>query len=172
MALTQGDWTESTVNGLYRATCNVAYTTAETDAYTLKTPDGLDTSRSWSMITAAAATPDAQAVPLDIWVGHDSDFVLSGQGASVVATNGGNYANVTDDCVLAVTTVEHVFLFDPYLAIADVVTVAAIATGYKMKIPVAPYYAFNLDGGSTLAATNSDFTIVQAAKGIQIPINR
>jgi len=172
MALTQGVWTDKTVNGLWRATCNVAYTTGETDAYTLKTPDALDSSRPWALITAAAATPDGSALPLDVWVGHDSDFVLSGQGANVVAVNGGKYAEVSDDVVLAVTTVEHVFLFDPYLAIADVVTVAAIATGYKLKIPVAPYYAFNLNGGSSLAATNSDFTIVQVARGVQVPINR
>lgn len=164
MALTQGAWSEKTVNKMYRATCNVAFTTGETDAYTLKTPDGLDARRPWSLIVAAAATADGQALPLDIWVGHDSDFVLSGQGASVVATNGGMFKQICDDCVLAVTTVEYVFYMEPQLAVADVVTVAAIATGFKINIPVAPYYAFNLDGGSALAATNCDFTIVQAQR--------
>ena len=165
MALTIGAWSDGkTVNGMYMTTCNVAFTTAETDAYTLKTPDGLDTSRKWTLIVAAAATADGAALPMDLWVGHDTDFVLSGQGSSVVATNGGNFKTITDDVVLAVTTVEHVFLMDPDLAVADVVTVAAIATGYKLKIPVAPYYAFNLDGGSSLNATNIDFTIVQASK--------
>ena len=163
MALTQGAWSSKTVNGLYRATCNVAFTTAETDAYTLKTPKGgLDPRKRWSLIVAAAATADGQALPFDLWVGHDEDFVLSGQGGSVVATNGGFYKQLTDDVVLAVTTVEHVFNMEPGLAVADVVTVAAIATGYKINIPVAPYYAFNFNGGSALAATNADFTIVQA----------
>ena len=162
MALTQGAWTEKTVNGMYRATCNVAFTTAESDAYTLKTPDALDPTKPWTLIVAAAATADGAPLPLDIWVGHDSDFALSGNSTAVVATNGGMFKQICDNCVLAVTTVEYVFLMEPQLAVADVVTVAAIATGFKVNIPVAPYYAFNLDGGSTLNATNCDFTIVQA----------
>ncbi len=161
MALTQGAWTKKTVNGFIRMTCNVAFEATETDAYTLKTPTELDPTKSWDLIIAAAVTPDGQALPLDIWVGHDSDFVLSGQGASVVATNGGMYKQLCDDVVLAVTTVEYVFHMEPGLAVADVVTVAAIATGFKANIPIAPYYAFNLDGGSVLIATNMDFTIIQ-----------
>ncbi len=170
MALTQGAWTEKTVNGLYRATCNIVFASVD-DAYTLKTLPGLDPSRSWSLTVAAAATADGSPLPLDIWVGHDNDFALSGDGGSVVATNGGNYGILTDDVVLAVGTVEHIFLMDPDLAVANVVTVAAIATGYKFKVPVAPYYAFNLDGGA-LNSTNCDFTIIQAAANVQLPINR
>lgn len=164
MALTQGAWTAKTVNKLYRATCNVAFTVAETDAYTLKTPAELDPTKPWTLIVAAAATPDAVALPLDIWVGHTNDFVLSGQGANVVATDGGMFKQICDDCVLAVTTVEYVFYMEPQLAVADVVLVSAIASGFKINIPVAPYYAFNLDGGSTLNATNMDFVIVQSQK--------
>ena len=162
MALTQGAWTSKTVNGLWRSTCNVAFTTAENDAYTLKTMDELDPTRPWTLIVAAAATADGATLPFDLWVGHDKDFALSGNDGSVVATNGGNFKVITDDILLAVTTVEHVFLMDPNLPVADVVTLAAIATGYKLRVPVAPYYAFNLDGGGTLNATNCDFTIVQA----------
>jgi len=164
MALTQGAWTAKSVNGLYRATCNVAFTTAESDAYTLKTPAALDPTKPWTLIVAAAATADGVALPLDIWVGHSDDFVLSGDSTAVVAADGGMFKQICDDCVLAVTTVEYVFYMEPQLAVADVVTVAAIASGFKINIPVAPYYAFNLDGGSTLNATNCDFTIVQAQK--------
>ena len=163
MALTIGDWTEKTVNRLYRATCNVAYTAAETDAYTLKTPNGgLNPTKPWTLIVAAAATPDGSALPLDIWVGHDDDFLLSGQGSNVVAVNGGMFKQICDDVVLAVTTVEYVFLMEPQLAVADVVAAASIDSGFKINIPVAPYYAFNLDGGTALNVTNSDFTIIQA----------
>ena len=172
MALTQGAWTEKTVNGLYRTTCNVAFTTAENDAYTLKTPKGLDPSRAWTLIVAASATADGATLPFDLWVGHDDDFLLSGNDGSVVATNGANYAVITDDILLAVGDVEHVFLMDPDLAVANVVTLAAIATGYKMKVPVVPYYAFNLDGGGTLNAQNCDFTIIQATANVQLPISR
>ena len=35
-------------------------------------------------------------------------------------------------------------------------------TGWKIfKIPVAPYYVFNLNGASTLAAVTHTFTIIQ-----------
>lgn len=172
MALTKGDWTQKTVKGTWRATCNVAFTTAENDAYTLKTPAELDPTRPWTLTVAAAATADAEALPMDLWIGHSDLFELSGDGANVTTTDGAMWKQITDDVVLAVTTVEHVFLMDPNQATADVVTVGAIATGYKLKVPVVPYYAINLDAGSTLNATNCDFTISQAAVGSQNSVNR
>ncbi|GJQ44065.1 MAG: hypothetical protein JETCAE03_35630 [Ignavibacteriaceae bacterium] len=162
MALTQSNWTERFVNGVYRATCTVISTTAENDAYTKKTPANLDPTKPWTLFYSAAATPDGQALPLDLWVGYSDSFALSGDGASVVATGtGSNYKQIMDDVVLAVNTISYSWQMDPDLAVADVVTVGAIATGLKIKVPVAPYYAFNLDGGSTLAATTHTFTIVQ-----------
>ena len=162
MALTQSDWSEKFVNGVYTATCTVASTTAENDAYTKKTPSNLDPSKPWTLFYSAAATPDGQALPLDLWIGHDPAFDLSGDGANVVATDtGSNYKQLYDDVVLAVSPIAYGFQFDPLQQVADVVTVAAIATGNKVKIPVAPYYAFNLDGGSTLAATTHTFVITQ-----------
>ena len=169
MALTQSAWTETFVNGLYKATCTVAATTAENDAYTLKTPANLDPNYAWTLFYSASATPDGQALPLDLWVGYVDTFALSGDGANVVATaTGSNYKSIMDDVVLAVTPITYSWQMDPDLAVADVVTVAAIATGLKVKVPVAPYYAFNLDGGSTLAAATHTFTITQKTdkKGI------
>tara|TARA_R100001244_G_C5171601_1_gene131722 strand:+ start:5464 stop:5958 length:495 start_codon:yes stop_codon:yes gene_type:complete len=164
MALTQSAWAApSTVNGLSVSSCTVVSTTAETDAYTLKTPSFLDPKKQWSMSYSASATPDGSALPLDIWFGYNDNFVLSGQGGSVIPTNsnGGKFKEIFNDVVLAVTTLKYVFNFDPDLAVADVVTVAAIATGPKVKIPVAPYYVFNLNGASTLAAVTHTFTIIQ-----------
>jgi len=162
MALTQSAWTEKFVNGVYTAKCTVVSTTAENDAYTKKTPSNLDPSKPWTLFYSAAATPDGQALPLDLWVGYDPAFDLSGDGANVVATGtGSNYKSLYDDVVLAVSPIAYSFAFDPLQQVADVVTVAAIATGNKVKIPVAPYYAFNLDGGSTLAATTHTFVITQ-----------
>jgi hypothetical protein len=86
---------------------------------------------------------------------------LSGDAGTVAAADGSNYKVIYDDVVLAVSPLEYSFAFDPLQQVADVVTVAAIATGNKVKIPVAPYYAFNLDGGSTLAAVTHTFRIVQ-----------
>jgi len=160
--LVSGAWTTSTVNKMFKAECTVTYTTEETDAYTLKTPKQLDGSKPFMLFIASAATPDGQALPFKMWVGFSESFVVSGQGASVVATDGAYWKQLSDDVVLAVTTVKHGFLIDPNLAVADVVTVAAIATGLKVKSPKVPYFAFHLDGGSTLAATNTTFTIIQA----------
>jgi hypothetical protein len=162
MALTQSDWVEEIVNDTYTAVCTVVSTTAENDAYTKKIPAGLDPSKPWTMFYVAAATPDGQALPLDIWGGYDPLFDLSGDGANVVATGtGAKLKQVYDDVVLAVTPLAYAFAFDPLQQVADVVTVAAIATGNKVKVPVCPYYAFNLNGGSTLAATTHTFVVVQ-----------
>jgi hypothetical protein len=162
MALTQSAWDETFVNGLYTATCTVISTTAENDAYTKKTPANLNPNLPWTLFYSAAATPDGQALPLDLWIGYSDQFDLSGDGANVVATGtGSNYKQLYDDVVLAVSPISYSFAFDPLQQVADVVTVGAIATGNKVKIPVAPYYAFNLDGGSTLAATTHTFVITQ-----------
>lgn len=159
--LVKGAWTESSVNGFYKATCNVAYTTGENDAYTLKTPATLDGTKPFILQVSSAATPDGSALPLKIWIGNSDTFALTGDGASIAATGGGFFKQLTDDCVLAVTTTVHSFLIDPNLPVADVVTVAAIATGYKARVPASPYYVFHLDGASTLNATNTTFTILQ-----------
>lgn len=163
MALTQSVWTPvSSKNTRSKSwSCTVTATTAENDAYTLKTPSELDTNKPFTVGLVFAATPDAQALPIDIWVGFDDTFVLSGDGANVVATKGAKFKQILDDCVLAVTPLIYTFLIDPTLIVADVVTVAAIATGLKVKVPPAPYFAFNLNGGSTLAATTATWYIVQ-----------
>lgn len=162
MGLTQSAWTESSVNGLLVLTCTVVATTSETDSYTLKTPARtIDGTMPWNLYYWAAVTPDGQALPIDIWLGYEDNFALSGQGASVVAVNGGMYKQILDDCRTAIINYEHGHLLDPNLRKADVVTIAAIASGLKCNIPAAPYYAFNLDGGSALVATTMNWRIVQ-----------
>lgn len=162
MALTQSSWSDTFVNGVLKSTCTVVSTTAENDAYTLKTSANLNPNLPWTLFYSSSATPDGQALPLDLWIGYKDSFALSGDGANVVATGtGSNYKSIMDDVVLAVSPISYSWQMDPDLAVADVVTVAAIATGLKVKVPVAPYYAFNLDGGSTLAAATHTFTIVQ-----------
>ncbi len=163
MALTQGAWATQVTNdnGVYITKCNVAFTVAENDAYTLKTPNLLDTSKAWTLLIVAAATPDAVALPVDLWGGYGDSFALSGDGATVAATNGVKIKQVLDDCVLAVTPLVYQITLDPNLPVADVVTVAAINSGLKARIPVFPHYAINLNGGSTLNATNCDFYIIQ-----------
>jgi len=163
MALTQGAWTFDTVDGYMVFSNRVTATEAENDAYTVKTPKELDSSRPWTLALTFSGTPDGQALPVDLWIGWSSDFALSGDGASVVATDGGKFKQIFDDCVLAVSTLNYTWLMDPELPVADVVTVAAVATGPKIKIPVMPYYAFSLNGGSTLAAVYATWKIIQKA---------
>jgi len=166
MALTQNVWAKSTSNGYHKWECTVAQTTGEKDAYTLKTPKELDGSKQWSMTMSAAATADGAALPLDLWAGYNDDFAISGDHTTVTAgTNGFEVKQICDDCVLAVGTLKYSWIFDPELVVADVVTVAAIANGFKVRTPIAPYYAFNLDGGGTLNATTVTWTIFQKIHG-------
>ena len=166
MSLTQSAWSDTSANGLLVSSCTVQATTGETDAYTLKTSKKLDPTRPFYVSLECSATPDAQALPADIWTGWSDVFALSGQGASVVSTvssveTGAKFKQFFDDVVLAVTTLNYVFLFDPDLAVADVVAVSAIATGPKIKIPVAPYYVFNLNGDTTLNAHIATWRVIQ-----------
>lgn len=161
MALTQSAWSTTTVGKHLISTCTVAATTAENDAYTLKTPAELDTTKPFTVGLTFSGTPDGSALPVDIWLGWSDDFALSGDGASVAATDGAKFKQIFDNVVGAVSGLVYVFTIDPDLPVADVVTVAAIATGPKVRVPSAPYYAFNLNGASTLAAETATWTIIQ-----------
>ena len=155
MALTQGAWAETFVNGLYVAKCTVTVgLTSDDDCYTYRTTNNLDPSRPWTFAFYGTAAAD-NSVPIDLWVGWDHRFNLSGNGAAVTAgAYGANYKQIMDDAVLAVATAPYVFMMDPYLEVADVVTASAIATGLKIKVPIAPYYAFNVDGANLVAQAN------------------
>ena len=165
MALTQSDWKiqPSPGNGrfaIFKST--VAFTTAENDAYTKPTPTGVfDPTKPWTLVMKFGATPDGQAVPVDLWIGYSTSFLLAGNDTTVAATDGMKFKQVLDDAVLAVDPLVYMIHFDPYLPVADVVTVAAIGTGLKVRIPIAPYYAININGGSTLNATTATFYIIQ-----------
>ncbi len=161
MAIDQNAWTDTTVNGYMVATCTFASDAAIFDTYTLKIPAGLlDGTKPWLAFFSAAATIDGQAVPMEIWVGYADNFALASD-TPITATNGAFYKQLTDDLVLAVTTNQHVFYMNPDLGVADVVTVAAIAAGYKVNMPPAPYYAFAINGGSAISADLITVNVVQ-----------
>lgn len=166
MALTQSVWSSETVGDQVVVSCSVTATTAENDAYT-KWLDlkafGLDATKALTLIYYASATPDGQALPLDMWIGWKKGTEISGDGATVACAVGAKYKQIFDDVVLAVddTPLAYAWQLDPNLAVADVVTVAAIATGPKVKIPQMPLIAFNANGGSTLAAATHYFKIIQ-----------
>ena len=161
MTITRSAWVDESSNSQLIMKCTVLATTAETDSWTLKTPkDTIDGTRPWTLYLEFDGTPDAQALPVDLWIGYTDGFIVSGDNPAVAAF-GALYKQILDDCVLAVTPLAYSWLMDPNLADADVVTVAAIATGLKIQAPPAPYYAFALNGGSTLAAQTATWRIVQ-----------
>jgi hypothetical protein len=166
-ANTPSVWTESRVGytggSLYKATCTVLADAANTDASTLKTPIGLNVRRPWTLILSCATTPDGQALPFEIWGGTSDAFVMSLTAGS--ATGGVYLKQLSDDVVLSVAATPQAFTIIPNTSpndnVADIVTIAAIATGFRVRVPVMPYYAFNLNGGSTLAAVVTTYTIIQ-----------
>lgn len=166
MALTQTSWSAKSVGGQTVVSCSVTATTAENDAYTkwldLKSFN-LDPYKPMTLIYQASATPDGAALPLDMWVAWSGGVEISGDGATVACANGAKFKQIFDDVVLAVATtpLAYALVLDPDLAVADVVTAAAIATGAKVKVPSMPLIAFNANGGSTLAAAVHYFKIIQ-----------
>ena len=165
MALTQNAWATTTSNGYNKFECTVVHTTSESDAYTLRTPSALDGSRPWVLQGHTAIAADNAALAVDVWLGFNNDFALSGDTTAVTAgSNGVRYKEIMDDARTALPTYRFAWLMDPKLPVADVVTLAAIDTGLKVRMPEAPYYSISLNG-DTLIATTATWTIFQKIEG-------
>lgn len=154
MGLTQSAWDESFVNGIYTATCNVAIgLTTDDDAYTKKTPAGLDPSKLWTLYFYSTIAAD-NTVPIDVWVGWDDQFALSGNHTTVTAgAYGALYSRIMDDAVAAILDNPYIWIMNPYAQEADIVTAAAVGNGLRVKIPIFPYYVFNCNGADLVATT-------------------
>ena len=163
-AQTISTWTTSSVNQRLIAQC-----TALTDAnnevnYTYKTPKELDPTRPWTLVVAASAAQDGAAAPLMIWGGYAEDFAISGTTARCTATHGAQIGELTDDLGYAAAVTGMSFNMVPGSSgLANIVTIAAVATGMRFNVPVYPYYAFELmaDDAATLLAHTLTFTIIQ-----------
>ena len=156
MALTQSDWTASSVNGRAVYTCTVAGTD-DADLMTKRTPKALDTTKPWSLsvivnedMTAAGATA------VDIWGCYTDSASLAtadvGTGCVLV------HANSTD-LDAGATEVIHVF---PALGGGGTFTQVTDATLGFALIPAYPYFIINCDLTAALQdAAYVTFIIVQ-----------
>ncbi len=156
------DWTlQSNANGTAIWKLTVLIDTANAMAWTKKTPKQLDPTRPWNLVVSMDGEVDGQACPLDIYLGYSDLAALAGTSA-ITATDAVKFQQIIDDLGYANQTTK-AFLFAPTLGIANVVTTAAIATGLKSSIPPAPYYLFNVNGGSVLEARTLTFLLIQKA---------
>lgn len=160
-AQTISDWTTESIGDTIIARC-----TAYTDAtnlcnFTKKVPKDIDCTKKYTLIIEASAAQDGAAAPVAIYVGYRDNFALAGTTGAPTVTSGAKYANITDDLGYAAAAIMS-FIIDPELAVANVVTVAAVATGMKSRVPPAPYHAFSMNAASgTLLEHTLTFTIFQ-----------
>lgn len=165
-AQTVGDWTMSSVgrNGAFlKATCQVTTDANNEILFTKKTPAELDSSKPWALIVEASAAQDGAAAPLALHIGYGDDFALAGTTARATITSGAMFGNITDDLGYAAAA-KMAFLMTPAsTGLANIVTIAAVATGMRFNVPIVPFYAFELYAadGATLLAHTLTFTIIQ-----------
>jgi hypothetical protein len=163
-AQTIGNWSELTVNGKYVATCQCTTDATNEVLFTKKTPKGLEGTKPWTLIIAASAAQDGAAAPVALHVGYSDNFALAGTTARCTVTDGAMYGNITDDIGYAAAVPGMAFQMTPSISgLANIVTIAAVATGMRFNVPVAPYYAFELYAAdaATLLAHTLTFTIIQ-----------
>ena len=126
----------------------------ESDIFTKRTPKTLDPSKPFSVAVQFSNTPDGAGLPIKLWAGFADDFALSGDTTTVAATNGFQVKQILDVAEGAVTN-PYVIYCDPQLPVADVVAVASIGSGLKVRTPELPYFIVHFDGASTLTASIS-----------------
>src|SRR5574343_1138335 len=167
-ANTVSNWTTDKTGlgkGIFESYCTIAVDTANAVAWTKKTPQFLNPKKPWTLLVSFSGALDTAATPLDIYVGYKDTAALSGT-ASTTATDSVKYKQLLDDCGYTDPTIAKAILLDPYSVQADVVTIAAVGSGLKSKIPIAPYYLFNFTAVSgTLLGVTITLRILQDQRG-------
>ena len=166
-ANTLSDWTTQKAvsrDGFMESYCTCLIDTANVVAWTKKTPEFLKPEKPWTLLVSFSGATDTGATPLDIYLGYNSNAALSGT-ASATASNCVKYKQVLDDCGYTDPTIAKAIIFDPSLGVADVVTIAAVANGLKVKVPIMPHYLFNITANSgQLLGVTVTFRIIQYQK--------
>ena len=163
MALTQGAWSSTSVNGVNVHSCVVTATTAENDGYTLKTPKALDTSKPWVLVanSESIAIDGSSTTVVDIYGGYWDSFAITGDAGTVAATDGTLIGTaVMDDIKASQVSI----IVDPNYTGAVVTSTVAGVRG-RINLGQFPYYAFNANAGSTLAAADCTWKIIQKSEG-------
>jgi len=162
---TQSAWVSKTVNNHFTSVCTVLADATKNDSYTLQTPAGLDTNRPFTVSVTFSGTPDGEALPIDIWASWSDDGALDAEDPPT-STTAVKVKQILDDCVLAVSGLQYTVAIVPHsggstLNKADNVAVATLSTGLTANVVPAPYYIFNLNGGSSLAAETATWRLTQ-----------
>jgi hypothetical protein len=157
MALVKGAWVEKTVNKRYVATCRVSGDTTENDLYTLKTPANLNPTKPWTLIVAVSEDlTSAGTSALDIYGGFSDNFAITGNDATVAATDGALAVAISTDVDAGGMFMVKVVPGDNG-GLTQVTTLPA-----TVILPPLPYYAFNIDCTAVLQdAAYIDFTVIQ-----------
>ena len=167
-AQTQTAWTTTHLRGFNVYSSTSTTDTANDSNWSLKTPGSLDSSKPWSLIISADAAQDGAAAPIMIWGGYTDDFALAGTAGRATATDGVQLGELTDDIGYAGAVAGVNFNMTPGSSgLANIVTIAAVATGMRFNVPIFPYYGFELhsDDGGVLAAHTLTWKIVQEDGG-------
>ena len=156
MALTQGDWTTTSVNGraVYTA---VVSGTDDTDIMRKRTPKALDTTKPWSLVVITSEDMTAAgASAVDIWGGYTENCSLA---AADAATGCVLVHSNSTDLDAGATEVIHVFPGLPGGGTFTQVTNALL--GFAL-IPAYPYFIINVDMTAGLQdAAYATFIIIQ-----------
>ena len=174
-ANTRSAWVEKRVgysgNSLYVASCTVLAAVANWNAYTYKLPRGLNPKLPWTLQVYYSGDISGSGTPkLWLWYGYADDFEVAntdGMTAVSSATSGAGKIALLDNVATILVGLPLSVQITPSSyntggAVADVVTVAALATGPKVRVPIMPYYSVGLDGGAVLAAVTGYYKIIQA----------
>jgi len=164
-AQTVGNWeVKDSIRGKSVWQCTVSTDNANEIVFTNKTPVELDSNKPWTLIISASAAQDGAAAPVTLYVGYADDFALAGTTDRATVTSGAKFGNITDDLGYAAAVPGMAFQMTPASSgLANIVTIAAVATGMRFNVPVAPYYAFELYAAdnATLLAHALTYTIIQ-----------
>ena len=163
-AQTQTAWTTPVTVGKQVVTSCTATTDANNLCnWTPRTPDGIDCTKKYTLIVKADAAQDGAAAPIALYFSTaDGTLALAGTTGRPTVTGGYEYGNITDDLGYGGAVLGMSFIIDPDLPVANVVTIAAVATGMKFRAPAAKNHAFSINAASgTLLAHTLTFTILQ-----------